>query len=84
MITVIPEKTFRTKRAAQEHAYRILGENDYARDCHLWIVQKLDGWQVQSSPPLTSNSVIFSLSKCPACGYYAFNGVECFDCGYRP
>lgn len=25
-----------------------------------------------------------SHSKCPACGYYAFNGVECFDCGYRP
>lgn len=22
-------------------------------------------------------------SKCPACGYFAFNGVECFDCGYR-
>lgn len=22
-------------------------------------------------------------SKCPACGYYAFNGYECFDCGYR-
>ena len=21
--------------------------------------------------------------KCPACGYYAFNGIECFDCGYR-
>jgi len=24
-----------------------------------------------------------SLSRCPACGYYAFNGIECFDCGYR-
>ena len=23
------------------------------------------------------------LMQCPACGYYAFNGVECFDCGYR-
>lgn len=22
-------------------------------------------------------------SKCPVCGYWAFNGVECFDCGYR-
>lgn len=22
-------------------------------------------------------------SKCPCCGYYAFNGRECFDCGYR-
>ena len=21
--------------------------------------------------------------KCPACGYYAFNGIECFDCGYK-
>ncbi len=24
------------------------------------------------------------MSKCPACGYWAFNGHECFDCGYRP
>jgi len=23
------------------------------------------------------------LYRCPACGYYAFNGIECFDCGYR-
>lgn len=23
------------------------------------------------------------MSKCPSCGYWAFNGVECFDCGYR-
>jgi ribosomal protein L32 len=23
------------------------------------------------------------LSKCPVCGYYAFNGIECFDCGYK-
>ena len=22
------------------------------------------------------------LSKCPICGYYGFNGYECFDCGY--
>lgn len=22
------------------------------------------------------------LSKCPVCGYYGFNGYECFDCGY--
>jgi len=21
--------------------------------------------------------------RCPACGYWAFNGIECFDCGYR-
>jgi hypothetical protein len=26
----------------------------------------------------------FGLSKCPVCGYFAFNGEECFDCGYRP
>lgn len=25
-----------------------------------------------------------ALSKCPVCGYHAFNGQECFDCGYRP
>ena len=24
-----------------------------------------------------------SLLRCPACGYWAFNGIECFDCGYR-
>jgi hypothetical protein len=24
-----------------------------------------------------------SYSKCPRCGYHAFDGVECFDCGYR-
>jgi len=24
------------------------------------------------------------LNKCPCCGYYGFNGQECFDCGYRP
>jgi hypothetical protein len=29
-------------------------------------------------PPLPS------LMRCPACGYWAFNGIECFDCGYRP
>lgn len=23
------------------------------------------------------------LYQCPACGYYAFNGIECYDCGYR-
>jgi len=23
------------------------------------------------------------MSKCPVCGYYAYNGYECFDCGYR-
>jgi DNA-directed RNA polymerase subunit RPC12/RpoP len=23
------------------------------------------------------------LVRCPACGYWAFNGIECFDCGYR-
>lgn len=28
--------------------------------------------------------IIFNLSQCPACGYWAFNGIECFDCGYRP
>lgn len=22
------------------------------------------------------------LYKCPRCGYYAFNGSECYDCGY--
>jgi ribosomal protein L32 len=21
--------------------------------------------------------------KCPACGYYAFDGFQCWDCGYR-
>lgn len=25
----------------------------------------------------------FGLYKCPACGYHAFDGVECFDCGFR-
>src|SRR5437016_5035196 len=23
------------------------------------------------------------LSRCPACGYWAFDGRECRDCGYR-
>ena len=23
------------------------------------------------------------MSKCPRCGYHAFNGYECFDCGYK-
>jgi ribosomal protein L32 len=22
-------------------------------------------------------------SKCPRCGYWAFDGVQCWDCGYR-
>lgn len=26
--------------------------------------------------------IILNLSKCPVCGYWAFNGYECFDCGY--
>jgi hypothetical protein len=25
-----------------------------------------------------------TLDRCPSCGYHAFNGVECFDCGYKP
>ena len=24
------------------------------------------------------------MSRCPACGYWAFDGIECHDCGYRP
>jgi hypothetical protein len=24
------------------------------------------------------------LSRCPRCGYWAFDGAECHDCGYRP
>jgi len=27
--------------------------------------------------------LIKGLWRCPACGYWAFNGIECFDCGYR-
>ena len=23
------------------------------------------------------------LYKCPMCGYFAFDGAECFDCGFR-
>lgn len=22
-------------------------------------------------------------SKCPSCGYWAFDGSQCYDCGYR-
>lgn len=22
--------------------------------------------------------------KCPCCGYWAFTGAYCLDCGYRP
>src|SRR3990172_2039381 len=29
-------------------------------------------------------SPVARLSKCPRCGYYAFDGYECFDCGFRP
>lgn len=29
------------------------------------------------------NSTAGVYYRCPACGYYAFNGIECFDCGYR-
>jgi len=29
------------------------------------------------------HKVVHALMRCPACGYYAFNGIECFDCGYR-
>ncbi len=32
---------------------------------------------------LTICIVGFGLYRCPACGYWAFNGIECFDCGYR-
>jgi len=24
-----------------------------------------------------------ALTKCPVCGYFGFNGYECFDCGYK-
>ncbi len=27
--------------------------------------------------------LIYRLSKCPSFGYYAFNGQECYDCGYE-
>lgn len=23
------------------------------------------------------------LMRCPACGYWDFNGIECYACGYR-
>jgi hypothetical protein len=29
------------------------------------------------------NSTAGGYSKCPRCGYHAFNGYECFDCGYQ-
>jgi ribosomal protein L32 len=25
-----------------------------------------------------------SLMRCPACGYYDFDGHQCWACGYRP
>lgn len=28
-------------------------------------------------------AIVHALMRCPACGYWAFNGIECFDCGYR-
>lgn len=24
-----------------------------------------------------------SLFRCPVCGYYDFNGIECYACGFR-
>lgn len=27
--------------------------------------------------------IIVGLFRCPACGYFAFDGTECFDCGYH-
>ena len=27
--------------------------------------------------------IMYNYSKCPVCGYWAFNGYECFDCGYK-
>jgi DNA-directed RNA polymerase subunit RPC12/RpoP len=32
---------------------------------------------------IKSTAIRLGLLRCPACGYYAFNGIECFDCGYR-
>lgn len=26
---------------------------------------------------------IWNYMKCPRCGYYAFDGSECMDCGYH-
>ena len=26
---------------------------------------------------------VIGLWRCPACGYYDFNGIECYACGYR-
>jgi len=26
---------------------------------------------------------IRTYGKCPRCGYFAFDGYECHDCGYR-
>ena len=27
-------------------------------------------------------TILMELSRCPCCGYFAFNGYECYDCGY--
>ena len=29
-----------------------------------------------------TKNIISKLYRCPACGYYAYNGIECYDCGY--
>ncbi len=42
---------------------------------HTPVGDVVDSEQFRRSPKL-------SYSQCPVCGYWAFNGVECFDCGY--
>ncbi len=52
----------------------------YATDCAHNPLVCLASKKLGSIP---GRAPIPALSKCPACGYYAWNGIECFDCGYR-
>jgi len=48
--------------------------------------QSSDGeplYWISGFPMARSARVLRALGKCPRCGYHAFDGVECFDCGYR-
>jgi len=56
----------------------IYGESETPTDMACVHCERVDGhskYCAEYVPPL---------GRCPRCGYHAFNGVECFDCGYRP
>jgi hypothetical protein len=73
--------------------YPIIERNDGRFSWHYRGIGTTDTWPSREladqafeayTATLRSRLASVRYDKCPVCGYYGFNGQECFDCGYRP